>query len=219
MIKLMLGLCIGALLVFAAYEVAGAQRGPTPEGYVRCESGSLAPLELEVGDFEEGDVYAIEQHWYREADPCGDRWQMPAQMLRDNLWWFEQWIRWATRNDDYDLTVDVYNLTQIMLDDVWRCGDGYISGGCVNVQSCGVGEVMIREGNLAIGTIELVVLIHELTHVIELNMNQCWPTDYAYKSHGEEFYSAYRWALLSLLGQDILPHCVEHGIWCEWGTP
>ena len=216
LIKVLLAVCIGALLVFAAYEVAGA----APKGYVDCDYGTLgilyAKAEFEPDDFSGAGEFAIERHWYREADPCGDRWLMPTGMLRDNLWWVEQWIRWATRNDDFHLTVDAFNLTQALTGDEWRCSG---LAGCARVPSCGRGEVQMLEGGHAIGAIELVTLVHELTHVVVLNLQRCWPEDYSFESHGQVFYSMYRWALLSLLDQDILPHCVEHGMWCEWGTP
>lgn len=217
LIKVMLGLCIGALLLFAAYKVAWT----APEGHVDCDYGELgilyAKAEFEPDDFEHAGEYAIERHWDGEADPCGDRWLMPAGMFRDNLWWVEQWIRWATRNDDFHLTVGVFNLTQALTGDEWACSG--IASGCARVPSCGRGEVQMLEGNTTIGTIQLVTLVHELTHVVQLNMRRCWPPDYAYEAHGDIFYAHYRWALLSLLDEDILPYCVEHGMWCEWGTP
>lgn len=216
-IKVLLAFCIGALLVFVACEVAGA----APEGHVDCDYGKLgilyAKAEFEPDDFAHAGEYAIDWHWEREADPCGDRWLMPTEMFRDNLWWVEQWIRSATRNDDFHLTVGVFNLTQALTGDEWACSG--IAGGCARVTTCGRGEVQILEGDIAIGTIGLVKLIHELTHVIVLNLQRCWPEDYSFESHGQTFYSLYRWALLSLLDEDILPYCIEHGMWCEWGTP
>ncbi len=210
----MLAILLATLAVFALYEVAGAER-PPPEGYVRCEDGFLAKAEYEPGDFADAGGYAIERHWEWESDPCGDRWQMPAGMLRDNLWWIEQWTRWSTRNDDFHLTLRTFNLTQALTGDEWACGG--MASGCARAPSCGRGEVQVLEGDYAIGTIKIVTLIHELTHVITLNLQRCWPEEYDFESHGQTFYSLYRWALLSLLNEDILPHCIEHGMWCEGG--
>ena len=211
LIKVLLAVCFGALLVFAAYEVAGAER-PPPEGYVECGDGFITKAEFEPEDFAHLGDYAIAHHWVGEADPCGERWLMPAGMLRDNLWWIEQWTRWATRNDDFSLTVGIFTVAQGQAGE-WACSG--IAAGCAIVPSCGVGEVQILDGDAEIGLIDLITLIHELTHVILLDWERCRPEEDSFELHGKAFYTSYRWALLSLLDEDIGPYCIEHGMWCE----
>ena len=227
MIKLMLGLCIGALLVFAACEVAGAERRT-----VYCNEGRHAGS-WQYAEYEPGvdimwhwdNEYAIQWHWERESDPCGLR-NMPAQMILDNADWFEQYLRWRLGYDQLDLTI------------IAAEGWGSDVGSCkwkTDLQGCAGGTAHYKwdsdegryvparyEGVIWLvqedGMFPMVSLIHELSHVAHraIRHNDEVP-EYSYRPHDRRFHRYMRELALDFLGEDIAPWCAEHRLGCAVG--
>ena len=227
MIKVLLAFCIGALLVFAAYEVAGAERRT-----VYCNEGQYAGswvyAEYEPGvdlEWHWDNEFAIEWHWQLERDPCG-KWRIPAQMVLDNADWFEQYLRWRLGYDELDLTI------------IAAKGRGPDDGDCEwkdNVDGCAGGDAWNEwdsdegryvparyEGVIWIveddGMFRLVTLAHELAHVAHraIRHNDEIP-EYSYRPHDWYFHRYMRELTLDFLGEDIAPWCAEHRLGCAVG--
>ena len=227
-LMVMLAILMAALTAFAWTELAGAV-GPSTK---RCADGKLVWAEHDPGDWDESDPYAIQHHWMLDNWPCGDWPTMPAQMISDNAWWFEQYGRWWLRLDDWELDLWISPDRGHFMN---TCREDYAeSSGCAN---SGIAsdfewdeEARIQRRTYRIGSdvwllsrdgqVSLVALIHELSHALEdgLYYRHKYLEGYLNvvrdAAHGWGFYRAMRDNTFDLLGLDMRPWCLEHGQFC-----